>query len=169
MNFATGVVTALSLALLLAGCRAARPDYAVDGARRELAIAAAHSFGEALNRGACQSIYDDASEVFRGLESAEEWTRECLQMRKQLGSWKGMSIRQVTAGGAGVTVLRGTAQFERGTYCLRVDFLDEGGRARLFLLELDGGVGGFVAPRLRFPDYDRQHADPPGRFSPNHA
>ena len=168
MNFATRAVATLLLGLLLAGCHGQRPDYAVEGARRELALEAAQSFVEALNQGACQSIYDDASEVFRGLESAEEWMRECRRMRKQLGPWRGTSIRQVTVGGAGVTVLRGSIQFERGTYRLQMDCMEESGRARLFLLELDGGSSGFIVPTLRLAP-DERRLDTPGKFAPNHA
>jgi len=154
--------------LWLTGCRATRPDSAVEGARRELALEAANNFVAALNQGACQSIYDNASEVFRQLESAEEWVRECGQMRARLGSWRGTSIRQITSGGAGITVLRGSIQFERGTYRLQMDCLEEGGRARLFLLEMDGGTSGFIVPAPRLPPHQR-HIDTPGRFSRNRA
>jgi len=160
---------AVLLLLLPAGCRTSRPDLPVERARREQAVEAADDFVAALNRGACQSIYDEASSVFREMEPAGEWVRECRQMRSLLGSWRGICIGQVTAGGAGVTVLRGSVQFERGTYRLQMDCLEERGRARFLLVELDGDTGGFFVPRPRFPSFDRQDADPPDRFGPNHG
>jgi len=168
MNFAQNIGAALLLSLLLAACGAQRPDYAVEGARRELAVKAANNFVAALNQGACQAIYDGASEVFRQLESVEEWVRECAQMRSRLGSWRGTSIWSVTVGGAGVTMLRGSIQFDHGTYRLQMDYLEEGGHARLFLLELDGEKSGFIAPRPRVPP-DQRRLDTPGRFAPGPA
>ena len=172
MNFASSKVGAagpLLLVALLAGCHEMRPGGDDEGARRDRAIAAANDFVAALNRGACQSIYDDASSVFREMEPAGQWMHECAQMRDQLGRWEGTSVRQITSGGAGVTVLRGSMQFEHGTYGLQMDCMEERGRARLFLLELDGGTHGFVEPTPRIPALDQRRIDTPGRFAPNPA
>ena len=142
---------AVLILLVLTACNQvpAPRDLPLDRVRRGMVTDAVNRFGEALNRGACQSIYEDASIAFQQLEPSTEWRGECERMRASLGSWESFGLRTASATGTFTVRVDGTAVFARGRCRLGTIWSIENGRARLFrlLLQGPGGTTTIIAPQ----------------------
>jgi hypothetical protein len=154
--------------VLLAGCSVTAEQRALvletAGKPREaLALDGVSRLRDAFNRGACQSIFDEADRVFRLRQSQEAWLSECGRLREKLGSWR--SFRAHLGHGPGVplsVVVYGEAEFAKGrwrasTQVETVWHFDEG-RAELFSLFLDGEA---IPMRLWPLDPRNRYQDPP--------
>ena len=155
---------ALVILLALAGCCRVpqTQDLPLNGVLRGLALDGVKRFGEALNRGACQSIYDDASVVLQGLEASAAWRHECERMRETLGSWESFRLRAVVATGPSTVLVDGTAVFAKGPCHMGTTWNVENGRARLFSLYLLGPAGVTTIP-APWPGRRPRLIDPPLR------
>ena len=153
---------AVALLLILSGCsRISGPrNLPVDSVRSGLAMDALNRFSEALNRGACETIYGQASEIFRGLESPAEWRGECARMRTNLGAWGSFHVHAVVATGPTTVLVDGTVVFANGPCHLRTTWNLENGQARLFALYLLEPSGPISIPSPR-PRSKPRLADPP--------
>jgi hypothetical protein len=150
------------LLLVLTACgHAPGPrDLPLDPVRRSLALDAVNRLGDALNRGACQSIYDEASTVFQQLESSAAWRDGCERMRASLGTWKSFSARAAFATGTSAVLVDGTVVFAKGRCHLGTTWRLENGRARLFSLYLLGPGGPMTIPEP-WPDRQKRWDPPP--------
>ena len=161
-----------SLSLLLAGCSGIAKQRALvletAGKPREaLALADVSRLRGAFNRGACQSIFDKADQVFRLRQSQHAWLSECERLRKKMGSWQ--SFRARVEHGPGVplsVVVFGEAEFANGRWRTRTQVETvwhfDHGRAELFSLFWNGETIPMRAPsRPR----DRYMDPPPKRYS----
>ncbi|MGA3023505.1 MAG: hypothetical protein ABSF98_01910 [Bryobacteraceae bacterium] len=136
-------------------------DLPLDAIHRGLAMDAVSRLGEALNRGACQSIYDDASEVFRQLEPLAAWESECERIRAALGLWESFSTRAAFATGPSTVLVDGTAVFAKGRRRLDTTWSLEHGSARLFSLYLEGAGGRPTMVPAPWPRPKPRLTDPP--------
>ena len=156
------------LSMLLVGCSGHAKQRALvletAGKPREaLALAGVSRLREAFNRGACQSIFDEADLVFRLRQSQKAWLSECERLRRNLGSWR--SFQAHLAHGPGVplsVVVYGQAEFARGRWRARTRLETvwhfDRGRAELFSLFLDGEP----IPMRSWPwDPRKRYWDPP--------
>jgi hypothetical protein len=127
-----------------------------------VAVDAVKRLRDSFNAGKCNLIYVEASEVFRQLESRDDWLTTCEQTRASLGSWVSLNIRTPDTGPSFVAHVDGTAVFSSGSYRLSTAWNLENGRAKLFRFCLEGNV---VVPRSHLPL--RKLIDPPpSRFAP---
>jgi hypothetical protein len=151
--------------VLLAGCSVTAEQRALilDTAgepREALALDGVSRLREAFNRGACQSIFDEADLVFRLRQSQQAWLSECERLREKLGSWR--SFQAHLAHGPGVplsVVVYGEAEFAKRATQTRLETVwhFDRGRAELFSLFLDGD-----AIPMRSPSRPRdRYMDPP--------
>jgi hypothetical protein len=113
---------AVFLSVLLAGCggNAKQRALVLEGAgkpREALALAGVSRLRDAFNRGACQSIWDEADLVFRIREPQQAWLSECERMRKKLGAWQ--SFQAHSKHGPGVplsVVVYGEGEFAKAAH-----------------------------------------------------
>ncbi len=87
------------LLLFLTGCACLLEPRTVDtrGVYVEWSLEAVERLRQALNRGQCQAIYEEASEPFRRLESLDDWMADCAQIRNSLREWRSFSVPHVDA------------------------------------------------------------------------
>lgn len=152
------------VSIFLATCRTSdiprELDLPVSREQQSLAIGEAKRFRERFNKGACQAIYDQASEFFRH-QLQQDWMSRCAELRGRLGLWRSSDIRSAITCGSRVICLDGTAAFERGSYDLELAWTFRDGRPRLFWWILD--AGGHRTQIPPFPD-PRNLMDPPLRL-----
>jgi hypothetical protein len=133
------------------------------GRARTTAIAAVENLRDLLNQGACQAIYDEASDLFRNLEPRREWLRDCGDIREKLGTWQafGQDAEMFELHSLQESVADGPAVFERGSGQAIIQWRRIAGRMKLDYLALraDGEM-------VSVPDYQRslrRYMDPPLR------
>ena len=132
--------------------------------REALALNGASRLREAFNRGACQSIFDEADPVFRLSHPRQAWLDECERMRRRLGLW--LIFRTNVEHGPGVplsVVVRGEGEFVVSQWRTRANVVTvwhfDRGRAELFSLFWDAGP---ARPMGSWPSDPRKlHLDPP--------
>jgi hypothetical protein len=118
---------------------------------------------ESFNSGNCDLIYMEASDVFRKLESRDDWLRTCAQLRKRLGSWGSFSVGSTDVTPSFMAHMDGMAAFSSGGSCrLRFAWSLENGAARLFSLSLEGAGQQVVIPESSRPGPPRL-IDPPAK------
>ncbi len=111
----------------------------MNASQRKLAMASADRLREELNRGACQTIYDEADSVFRSSQIPLDWLAQCEYMRNQLGKWRSFNSQMREKFGIPLTIVAsGPAVFSSGNYQVEVIWHLNGGRAELFSLSLEG-------------------------------
>ena len=154
------------LSLLLTACRTSgvrkELELPVSQEPQTLAIGEARKFREGFNKGACQAIYDEASEFFRH-QSEQDWRSRCSELRGRLGFWRSSDIRSAITCGSQVICLDGTAAFERGSYDFELAWMFRDGRPRLCWWILEG-----AGQRTQIPPFPnpRNLMDPPLRPNP---
>jgi len=156
---------AVFLSVLLAGCggNATQRALVLEGAgkpREALALVAVSRLRDAFNRGACQSIWDEAAPVFRIREPQQAWLNGCERMRQKLGAWQSYQAHSKHSPGIPLSVVVfGEAEFARGrahTHLETVWHFDRG-RAELFSLDLNGEA---IPPSSPF-QHGKRYLDPP--------
>jgi hypothetical protein len=100
---------------------------------------------DAFNRGACQSIFDDADPVFRLIRSRQAWLDECERLRDRLGLWVIFRTNVTHSTGVPLSVtVYGEAEFATGRWRTRANVVTvwhfDRGRAELFSLYWDAGL-----------------------------
>src|SRR6516162_1933996 len=100
---------------------------------------------DAFNRGACQSIFDDADPVFRLIRSRQAWLDECERPRERLGLWVIFRTNVTHSTGVPLSVtVYGEAEFATGRWRTRANVVTvwhfDRGRAELFSLYWDAGL-----------------------------
>jgi hypothetical protein len=110
----------------------------------------------------CNLIYVEASDVFRQLESRDDWLTICEHTRASLGYWVTFNLRTLDNGPSFLAHVDGTAVFSSGSYRLSTAWNLENGRAKLFGFCLEGNV---VVPRSHLP-LPKLIDPPPSRFGP---
>jgi len=68
-----------------------------NSSRATVAVDALKGFRESFNSGKCNPIYVEAADVFRLLESQDDWLTTCEQARARLGYWMGLDVRTTEA------------------------------------------------------------------------
>ena len=139
------------------------PGPVPDGVRTRLAAEGLDSLREALNRGECESIYDNASDAFRQLEVREVWRTRCEDLRSRMGRWASFTVQSTDTERNILLHAGGAALFANGTCDLQSTWSIESGRPRLFMLRLQGsGPEGYmlVVPPPGFP-HPREPVDSP--------
>ena len=137
------------------------------GAARTAAVAAVEHLRNLLNDGACQAIYEEASEGFRRLKPQRDWLRECEDNRTKLGTWQAFDAQRVDTLEAlqGKHALAdGRAVFAKGAGQANTGWLWNGGHPHLMYLRLRAGGEAVNLPNRRY-HYDR---DPPMRRPRRH-
>jgi len=163
------------LSVLLAGCSGIAKQQAsvmeTAGKPREaLALAGVSRLRDAFNRGACQSIFDEADLVFRLGQSQQAWLSECERLRKKLGLWRSFQAHVTHGPGVPLSVaVYGEAEFADGRWRTRTQigmvWHFDRGRAELFSLFLDGEAIPTWAPSRPRDRY----MDPPMKGRPTRA
>jgi len=158
-----------SCLLFLARCNKLADQRSLTEAFREnsryvsVAVDAVKRLRDSFNSGKCNLIYVEASDVFRQLESRDDWLTTCEQTRASLGSWVSFNIRTPDTGPPFLAHADGTAVFASGSYRLSTAWSLENGRAKLFRFCLEGSV---VVPRSHLPLPKKLIDPPPSRFGP---
>ena len=137
-----------------------------DGVRTRLATEGLDSLREALNRGECESIYDNASDAFRQLEYREVWRNRCEDLRGRMGRWASFTVQATDTERNILLHAGGTALFANGACDLQSTWSIDSGRPRLFMLRLQGpGPDGYMlaVPLLDLP-HPRGPVDPPPKL-----
>ena len=128
--------------------------------REVLAWAAVSRLRDAFNRGACQSIWDEADPVFRIREPQQAWLSECERMRNKLGAWQSFQGHSKHSPGVPLSVVvYGEGEFARShahTHLETVWHFDRG-RAELFSMNLNGEA---IPPASPFQP-GKRYLDPP--------
>jgi hypothetical protein len=160
---------ALFLGALLTGCRGMADQQALvleaAGKPREaLVFNRVTRLRDSFNRGACQSIFDDADPVFRLTRSREAWLEECERLRDRLGSWVIFRTNVIHGPGVPLSVaVHSEAEFAIGRWRTRANVVTvwhfDRGRAELFSLYWDVGP---ARPMGSWPsDLHKRYLDPP--------
>src|SRR5690242_10026766 len=157
---------AVLLSVLLAGCGGTAGQRALvleraGGPREAMAREGIKRLREAFNRGACQSIFDEADLSFRLRQSRQAWLDKCADLRRKLGMWRSFEAHVAQSRGVPLSiVLDGEAEFAGGRASVHekvqtVWHFDHG-RAELFSMHLNGeAIPSYswpVNPRKRYLD-----------------
>ena len=138
-------------------------------AQRAQAVAATEHLRMNLNRGACESIFDGASDGFQ-TQRHSEWISKCDEIRRTFGGWKSFSVHQASLCGApGVLVcIEGPAAFDSRNAKIHITWLLENGAAALdFIgLEKDDGWWVFAPGPYNSPRIYDAPLRPPAVFAP---
>jgi len=148
----------MSAAALLCGAGCSLPELRY---RAAAPVAQFERLRDAFNRGACDSIYSEASQPFRLLESSDNWMSECGLMRAHLGDWRSFDTSRVEIGSPFDLHVFGTAVFERGRGRLETTWILDDAALRLFKLDLDTAERRTFVPAPAFKP--RRQIDPPLR------
>jgi hypothetical protein len=162
-----GAIIFVGSLLLPAGHRHSRPGddvpwVVLDDRQKALTSSAVSHLRDEFNRGACQSIYEEAGVGFR-FQTSEEWRRECEMLKNELGSWKSFEVK-ITEGFAKhdhdvFVLIFGVAEFEKANQQVEVNWIlnDKGAEMQWIGLRLrDDQIW------MQIPDRSRHRwIDPP--------
>jgi hypothetical protein len=106
--------------------------------QRVLTANALNKLRVVFSAGACQSIYDNASQYFRS-QTEVDWLYQCNRLRQSLGAWQSFQIRSTTTYRAPeqFVLVEGSAIFAKASRQFGVTWLQDTGGARLYLLSLE--------------------------------
>ncbi|HXI42941.1 MAG TPA: hypothetical protein VNH18_18400 [Bryobacteraceae bacterium] len=163
--------SAVFLSVLAAGCgdNAKQRASVLEGAgksREALALDGVSRLRDAFNRGACQSIWQEADPLFRLREPQQEWMSKCDRMRQKLGALQSFQVHLRHGPDVPISiVVYGEGEFARGrscapTYLETVWHFDQG-RTELFSLYLNGEA--IPAPSWPLKPGERYQDPPPKR------
>jgi hypothetical protein len=120
------------------GVREALEERPATEKQRVLTANALNKLRVVFSAGACQSIYDDASQYFRS-QTEVDWLYQCNQLRDSLGAWQGFQIRSTTTYGAPkqFVLVEGSAAFAKASRHFGATWLPDTAGARLYSLSLE--------------------------------
>jgi hypothetical protein len=122
-----------------------------------LSAAAVNRLRTVFSAGACQSIYDEASQHFRS-QTELDWLYECDRLRANLGSWQRFDVQSITMYGEPrqFVLIDGSAVFAKTRSQLLITWRMEKGGVQLESLSLE--ENGTVR---RIPEQPGLLLDPP--------
>jgi hypothetical protein len=129
--------------LLSLGCRrhhrheVDEVDVPLSDAQKAVVIAATNHLQDQLNRGACQSIYDESSTGFHS-QTPKDWLRECTMLQSELGAWNSFQPKYTDGNGERVLVVLvyGQAEFEKEKQQVEINWILNEKGAQLLMLGL---------------------------------
>jgi len=106
-------------------------------AQKAETLAAMDRLRDQFSRGACQSIYDDASAGFRS-QASEVWLRECARLQAELGSWTNFQAKDTEGFGNQeiIVLVYGLAEFQKENQQFEINWILGNQTARLHAIRL---------------------------------